>query len=225
LPALPVVPKVIKTDLVGSYGGDTDVVNRFYLQYTGTAPTAGDLDTIANAIGASWDSNIASVCSETAVALSAVTMTDLSTVTSPSVEQPAVFPGTRTGAELPADACFVTGYEITRRYRGGHPRGYWPFGVAADLATAQTWDSGFITAAVDAVAGFFGTIPGLVWTGGGVLSQVSVSYYEGFTAVENPITHRYRNVPNVRVTPLIDAVADIVGRPRVGSQRRRLGKS
>lgn len=226
MPALPDVPKVLKIEFVHSYGTDTTVMSRQFWSYSGSAPNSDDLDTFCVNVGGGWDSNCASLSNAAQVALETVTAIDLSSSTGAEGTGAAAFPGTRDGADLDAATAMVVAYPISRRYRGGHPRGYWPFGSQPDLATPQTWSSGFVTEVADGIIGMNGNTAASGWGGAGILQQVSVSYYDGFVAVENPLTHRYRNVPTVRVTPLIDVVStEVIPRTRVGSQRRRLGRS
>lgn len=224
MPALPDVDKVVKIDCVHSYGSDTDVLSRFFLRYGGTAPTVDQLNTFCAAIGASWSANLASLANEAQVSLQLVQATDLTSPTASQGENAAAFPGSRAGVDLPADTSAVIGYEIARRYRGGHPRGYWPFGSQPDLQTPQTWTDAFQTAVDEGILGFMNENVTSGWTASGIIDHVNVSYYSGFTVVTSPTTHRARNVPTPRVTPLVDVVGGYEARIRVGSQRRRLGK-
>nr|CRY97188.1 hypothetical protein [uncultured prokaryote] len=223
MPALPDVPKVLKVDFKFTYGSDTDVLTRQYWEYTGTAPTSTELATFGTAVGAGWDSNCASLTT-TACSLEEMDVTDLSSPTAAQGVGPAVFPGTRSGAGLAADDCLVSGYEIARRFRGGHARGYWPFGVSTDRDSPQNWGAAFLTDAAAGIVGMNSDTEAAGWSGAGTLTQVSVSYYEGFTVVTSPTTHRARNVPTVRATPVVDPVTAILARVRIGTQRRRNGK-
>jgi hypothetical protein len=209
--------------MIAAYDTDTDVVTRFFYRYTGSAPSPSDLNTFCAAVSAGWFADILPMVVPQVVLLNC-TAVDLS---SPSGSE-GVFSdptaGTRSGAELPADASLVASYTFGRRYRGGHSRGYWPMGVAGDLNDAQHWNSTFTTDALTAIEGFFGTVDASGWSGAGTLSHVSVSYYLGFHVVTNPVTGRARNVPTLRSTPVVDAVTGYVARNRIGSQRRRLGR-
>lgn len=224
MPALPDVAKVLKIDCKHSYGGDLDALSRFYMSYTGTAPLSSDLTALCVAIGDSWNTELKALASTT-VSLETVEATDLTSATSAQSSSSPAITGTRSGDPLTADSSALVGYEIERRYRGGHPRGYWPLGIASDLLTPQTWSDAFVATYAANVAAMMSAIAAAVWSGGGALDQVNVSYFNGFVAVENPLTHRYRNVPTVRATPLVDNVVAWNPRARVASQRRRLGKS
>jgi hypothetical protein len=117
--------------------------------------------------------------------------------------------------------CAVASYEISRRYRGGHPRGYWRFGTVTDLTDSRDWSNTAVTAFGSGLNAYFTAIFGDGWTGAGTLSHVNVSFYSGFTVVTNPRTGRASNVPTVRGTPITDAVTSIIIRPNIGTQRRR----
>lgn len=220
MPPLPVVAKTVKVACVGTVGGDVDIVSRFYIAYTGTAPAPSDLNTFCTAVASSWSSHLAAL-HNTQFTLTKVTAEDLSSATSASGLWSGSDAGTRSGSVLPTGVAMVISYEIARRYRGGHPRGYWPMGNQADVGGAQNWSSSFITAVTSGWAAFVSAVLGDGWTGAGTLSHVNVSYYEGFTVVTNPITGRARNVPTPRSSSVIDAVAAYRYNTRFGSQRRR----
>jgi hypothetical protein len=220
MPALPAVNQVIRTALVGQQGLDADVVTRFYHSYTGTAPTDAQLVTFATTIGTAWNTDLASLHGMQ-YTLNQVECIDLSSATSAIGTAAVSHTGTRSGAKLPGSACMVTSYTIARRYRGGHPRGYWSMGTDAEIADQQHWTSAFVTAVDTGVTAFFAAIAAGGWTGAGTIQQVNVSYYHNFTVVTNPITGRARNVPTLRGTPLQDAVTAYVARSSIGSQRRR----
>jgi hypothetical protein len=224
MPALPDVNKCLRVVLQHNYGTDIDVISRFFVQYAGVSPTSAQLDTWCSDMATNWGTNVAPITSNT-VTLANVYATDLSSPLGYAGESPAGIGGGLTGLPLSADACGVIAYEIGRRYRGGHPRGYWPVGDALYLSEPQTWSDTFVGLMFDAFSGFFSELLADPWTGAGTLTQVNVSYYQGFQVITNPITGRARNVPTVREVPQVDQVLTLTARARVGSQRRRLGKS
>jgi hypothetical protein len=221
VPALPDVAKTIRMSWKHTYSLNSDVVSRFYISYSGSAPTTGQLSTL-NTTAISGFATYAKPMMHADVELIQLESTDLSTPSSAQVITAASETGSRAGNVLAADAAMVTAYEINRRYRGGHPRGYWPWGVEGDLTNAQQWGSSMLSASLAAIEGLVGTVTGAPWSGAGTLQMSNVSYYEGFTVVTNPISGRARNVPTVRATPVIDQVLSFVCREQVGSQRRRL---
>lgn len=220
MPPLPHVSGVIRVSLVGLYGSTGEAVTRFFIQYSGTAPTQAQINTFAAAVGTAWSTNLKSLSGGNYELLH-VEAADLSSATSPIGLATVNIGGTRTGSPLAAATSLVAAYQIARRYRGGHPRGYWPFGVSADLTTSQQWADTFVSSCNTNLAAFFTAVIAAGWTGAGTLTHVNVSYFSGFHVVTNPVTGRARNVPTLRSSPLVDAVTNVVGRSAPGSQRRR----
>jgi hypothetical protein len=221
MPALPSVAKTLLCVIRFTHTGGGGGVVRFFIAYSGTAPTSGQLNTFCTALNTdvvTW--LIPSIHSEWTYVGSEAT--DLSSPTAAQGSATASQAGTYAGTALPADAAFVASYEINRRYRGGHPRSYFPFGVAAAMTDAREWSAGSVTNFLAAVNGFYTAVIGNLWTGAGSLFHVSVSYYQSFTVYVNPITGRARNVPKPRTVPIVDTITTVLGRAQIGSQRRRL---
>lgn len=224
MPPLPVVANVIEVQMRATLGADLDVLSRIYWQYSGTAPTDAQLNTMATAVATAWSSDLAALC-YTDIALTEVVCTDLTSATAARGIWSGSHAGTSSGTMLPAGVAFNIGFSIARRYRGGKPKVFMPFGVAGDLQTAQTWTSAFATAVATAWGNFTTAVGSAIAWGATSEGQVSVSYFSGFTSVQNPITKRYRNVPTVRSSVTPDAVIGAVYQTRVASQRRRNGKA
>jgi hypothetical protein len=221
MPPLPNVPKVVKCAVVLTDSINTDIVTRFYMRYTGSAPSAADLDAFATAVKTAWDDTIKGDVNS-ALALIRVECTDLSSATSAVGLWTGVVAGTATGVPVPVDSAVVVSYTIARRYRGGHPRGYWSAGEGIDLDNPQRWTPDFVASFQGSITTFFNEVAAAGWSGAGTLDHVNVSYFTGFTVVTSPTTGRARNVPNPRATPIIDPVVALVTRLRIGTQRRRL---
>jgi hypothetical protein len=221
---LPAAPATVKCDLVFAIGADLTALTRFYITYSGSAPTAAELVTFAIAIGTAWDNDLKAYTDDDTT-LETVECIDLSSDTSPSGEASIGAVGTLSGAYLPADAAMVITYDQPRRYRGGHARGYWRQGVQADLQSPQEWTSGFVSTMTTQIEAFFAAVLAAGWSGGGSLVQSQVSYFAGFTVVTSPITGRARNIPTKRATPVLNTISGYTPRLRIGSQRRRLGKA
>lgn len=220
MPALPSVSKVLKTIIkYSSSEAAQDILNILFLAYAGTAPTDAQLVTLAGdiltLIGSDLVTMYPSVLSNNEVSLE-----DLSSDTAATGFNTGTNTGTRSGAPLGAGTALVIGAPIARRYRGGHPRSYLPWGTAADLTTQDQWGTTEQAAFLAAWVDFIGGLSSLVWSGGVSLTHVNVSYYQGFTPHVYP-SGRYRNVPNLRVTPVVDPVIEYVCNPRTASQRRR----
>jgi hypothetical protein len=211
---------VIRLAFSGLITNTNPWLSRFYLHYSGTAPTVAQLTTFLGVVDTSWSTNVRPVYVNNRDLLQ-IEAIDLSSPTGAVSILPVSHTGTRAGGDLPGQICSVTSYEIARRYRGGHPRGYWPFGSPTDLQTEVQWTNAFITAVNTALNALVASCVGGGWTGAGTITQCNVSYYSGFTVVVSPTTGRARNVPTLRVSPTIDTVTALKTQTSIGTQRRR----
>ena len=220
MPPLPPVASTLRIQFIHSIAGLYNAFVHAYYRYSGTAPTTTDLGNLCGAIGGAWVSNCAPV-TPVATILTSVTAVDLSSQT--AAEGSSIFshPGTRVGEAMSANDCALVNLHIGRRYRGGKPRQYWPFGVVADMSNPQSWTTAFQTAVTNAVNGQHAAILGLTWPGGSVAAAMNISYYEGFKVVTDPVTGRARNVSTPRPTPVQDQISAFSCNPRIGTQRRR----
>ena len=221
MPALPPVPNVLKVVLEYQLGADLTAINRLYWEYTGTPPTNGVCVTIATDISNAWNTDLASLLNSLN-SLESVTVADLSSPSSGEGAYATARDGTRSGDPLGGQTCLLENLAIQRKYRGGKPRSYWPFGSTGDVLNSQQWETAFVTGSATNLASF-ATAVSAISVSGCALSpgQVNVSYYEGFTPVLNPVTGRTRDVPKVRATPLIDVIASRSVNAYLGTQRRR----
>lgn len=219
MPALPSVPKVLRVVLNQHNQGDTRVQDRFYLQYSGAGPAVADLNTLIATISTAWLNNLAPLVNALG-GLDSIAITDLTSSTGAFAQGGTARVGTRSGAMTMAIAAVVQ-FKIARRYRGGHPRFYLDGGANTDVTTGGLWTTAFQSAVSSGFAAFIAAIQTTPPAALGTLSHVNVSYYQGFTVVTNPITHRARNVPTLRATPIIDTISTYACNPHVGSQRRR----
>jgi len=220
MPALPAVSKVVRVALSGTISAPAVWLTRFYIQYTGTAPVVSDLDAFLTALDTAYNTNVKPLA-DVDTTLTLLSAIDLSSATSAVSVKAVSRVGTRAGAVLPSQIAAVQSYVIARRYRGGHPRGYWRIGTQADMSNTTVWSPTAVTAFDTGLDAFFTAAFAAGWTGAGTLSHVNVSYYSGFTVITNPITGRARNVPTLRGTPLVDPVTATTVRPSIGTQRRR----
>jgi hypothetical protein len=222
MPALPSVAKVLKVQYDWTISEDLGARSRQFFQYTGAGASEADMNTLASTIFSSYVTNLAPMAHPTRV-LTSVEIMDLSSPTAPVGVSFDGGVGTRTGGDLPASAALLESGEIDRRYRGGHPRTYWPFGTDTDLQDAQTWTAAFLTAVTAALTAHFtdwstDLVPGIT-----TVAPVNVSYYEGFT-VHTGTTGRARNVSTPRLAPVVDAVIEYIIRLGIAQVRRRLLK-
>lgn len=207
LSALPPVPGVCKA-IIGWFVGDKAAANVLHFQYTpATSAPAAYVSALASGLAAAVEAQSALWSSE--VTFAGVTVTDLSSDTGFVDEEGAETVGIRTGLAIPGNVAVLASYEVARRYRGGHPRTYWPWFTITDLASPQTWEGASVTEAEDSTEAIIGA--GNDAEGGGTttLGQVMVSY----TLARAP-----------RETPLVNAIEFSVIDGLVASQRRRDGR-
>ena len=220
MPALPPVPKVLKVQYFWTIGADLAADCRQYFEYTGAGASIPDMNTLAGNIASSYATNLAPMAHASRV-LTEVLITDLTSPTSSVGSTIVSTAGSRAGGELPASACLLESAEIDRRYRGGHPRTYWPFGTDTDVDTPQLWSTAFVDAAAAALAAHFSDWSTDLVTGIASVAPVNISYYEGFT-VHMGTTGRARNVSTPRLAPVVDAVVEYVIRLGIAQIRKRL---
>lgn len=220
MPPLPSPGAVIDVLLQSTLGTDTDVQNHVFLSYSSGTPSITELNAFAAAVMTHYASDVLPNLSSD-ISLKTVVCTDLSSSLGARGEATGSHPGLVGTASVPAGSALVIRLSILRRYRGGKPRVYLAGVPAAALSSDQTWNPAEALVLANDWSSFVFDILAdatFVW---GTGQYVNVSYFEGFTAVENPITHRYRNIPTPRVTPLVDDILDVTFNPNVASQRRR----
>jgi hypothetical protein len=222
MPPMPVAPGVLQL-VIHARDDDVahDLINRVHYHYTGAAPTAAQLATMAPTLLISWSGQFTPLM-QSSKTVTQLDIIDLSSPTGAQTSLAGVTAGTLVGAELPADACLVVAGQVSRRYRGGHPRTYLPLGDTTKLASSRTWDPTFVAAAVTAMDTFMGVTTGAGWAGAGTIAPCNVSYFAGFHNVTY-LTGRVRSVPTIRPGgPVIDTITSYVGRQQVCTQRRRV---
>lgn len=221
MPALPDVPSVLRIQLTGTKGANP-WLTRFFLQYGGTAPTNTQLATFNAALLTTYNTNIKPLA-DNVTALLQIQTQDLTSPTAAVSVSAVSSTGTRGATGLTSESAVVVSYKIGRRYRGGHSRGYWPWGVQGDTATEHSWLAASVTAFGTGYAAFQTALAAAGWAGAGTIAQVGVSYYQGFTNVAGP-TGRMRPKSTIRGGgPVVDAVTSIQVQSFIGSQRRRIG--
>jgi hypothetical protein len=204
-----------------SLEGDPTALSRFFIQYSGTGPTTTQLQTFCDSVSTAWGSNLAGLANANIIQ-EPINCEELTGSTAPVATGLTTHNGSRVGAPIAAGSAAMIQYVIARRYRGGKPKGFWPFGVAGDLTNSSTWGSTFLTNVASDWNAFIAAVNGAGWTGAGALNHVNVSYYAGFHSVQNPVTLRWRNIPTLRPGgPVIDGVVSYGVEVGVASQRRR----
>jgi hypothetical protein len=155
------------------------------------------------------------------VTLTEVIATDLSTLSGARGIWSGSSTGGRSGGALPAGIAVLVDKTIARRYRGGKPRNYLPYGTQTDLNGATGWSSSFQSAFNTSYGNFLSNFPSEAVGTATLVAEVNVSYYSGFASVQNPVTLRWKNIPKPRVTPQVDPITSWSMNPNYSSQRRR----
>jgi hypothetical protein len=193
--------------------------SRFFLSYSGTAPSAANCATLAADIGSAWNSHLAGVV-HTTWGLHGVDVLDIATDSGASGNDSTVYAGTSAGNTPPAQVAMNIQYEIARRYRGGKPKMYLPPPEFGDIADPAHWNSAIITSVNSSILAFFTAIEALSVGSLDTLNHVNLSYYSGFTNLMNS-SGRERAVPTYRSEAKVDNVTGYVAKAEMSSQRRR----
>jgi hypothetical protein len=221
VPALPAVPQTVKLKVDWKVGGDLNAVTILHAHYTGGPLLPADTLHFATATHAAIVAQFGGIFNPS-VSLEGVECTDLSSSSGAQSTYSATHAGTRAGGPLGPATCVLTSWIITRRYRGGKPRSYWPFFSDNDLAADLSWMAGSVTAMQTATQLFYNDMVAITSGTAAIDYLSSVSYYSGFTSVLNPITGRTKDVSKLRTAgPVVDKIVSFATNPRPASQRRR----
>lgn len=218
---LPPVPNCIRSDLLWGIGSDVNALTRLHWTYSGSAPAAADCIYFATQIDSVAAAQFASLL-HPANEVRGCIVRDLSSTSGKEGDYFAATPGTRSGGALSAGTAFLLDLQIGRRYRGGKPRAYLPFGTSTDLLSPSAWQSSFVTGVTSAWNTFVSTCGSLTHGSTTLTGLCSVSYYQGFTNVPYGNPTKYRRVPTVRPGgPVVDAIIGTSASTKPSSQRRR----
>jgi hypothetical protein len=226
MPALPDVPGVLKVSLHWAIEGDPMADTILHFHYTGGVPSFDDVAGVASVVDGQVSATLAPEY-QSGIQFLGCEVRDLSSPMGQRTETSVTTPGTRAGTRLAPGTCALSNYGISRTYRGGKPRSYWPFGVSADVAATGFWADAFVTEYQVAVETFFDGVIGS-YSSITVDYQVQVSYYGPPNRVlTNPSTGRARTVstrrdaPGGTGAPIVDRVASRTSSKIISSQRRR----
>lgn len=221
MPALPSVPFVLKFSLHYDVGTDAAAVTVLHWLYSGLPPTVAQIDTFCASFNALTAAEWPLVLSPGTSYLG-IDVVDLSSPTSASGAASTSVSGTRSGTILSASAAVLVHYPIARRYRGGKPRTYLPWGTSDDLLNRNVWSNAALVAFNTTWTAILAAVPAAGPIGGAALvSQAVVSYYGPPNRFITSSTGRVRTVSTVRATPVVDLIPGFTMSPKVASQRRR----
>src|ERR1700758_2428518 len=159
MPPLPSPGNVIKVTLRWTIGADTNVMNVLHYRYSGGRPAANDCNAIAAHLAAANMAVYLGAC-PLDVAMTQVLVVDLQGNDGQQGAAPSTHVGTGTGTMMPASGCFVLHLGVNARYRGGHPRIYFPGFQQSAMQDAQTWVAGTVSAATTSLTTFLASLVG-----------------------------------------------------------------
>lgn len=215
MPALPVVAGVIKTELSGTIG-PYNFANILHVQYTGGPPDTADLTSFCGALEASYNTNIKQFFDNQTI-LTKIQSTDLASTSGASGDWTGSIAGGETSAAVPANACVLMDYPSSYRYRGGHPRTYWPPFTSSDMLDQAHWSTSRVSTFTTSMQTFLGLLYSSTYSSFTAAGQCAVSY------VNKAITPV---APHRRVTPLVMPITQNswLVKTEIASQRRRIGR-
>jgi hypothetical protein len=193
--------------------------SRFYLSYSGSAPSPGDCQSLAASIRSEWGNSLNQLVNPDS-ALTSVDVIDIASNKGNSGQDNTTVVGIRTGPPMPAQTCTNVEFGIANRYRGGKPRMYLPPPADTDQLDQAHWTPAFITLSNDQCTAFFQALAQLSIGSLGTLRHVNLSYYHGFENVTNS-SGRTHAAPTYRPTALHDPVNNYITKAVIGSQKRR----
>lgn len=195
--------------------------SRFYLSYSGSAPSPANCVTLAGDIGSAWASHLAALIS-TDYNLTEVDVLDLASHTGASGVDTTVHNSSGGTPILPANCAQNVEFLIARRYRGGKPRMYLPPAPQSELLDPGHWLNAWLSTVNTAVTAFFAQLEALSIGSMGTLTHVNISFYQGKNTSTPPWRGPgFKYPPAYRATPLLDTVNGYACKSVVGSQRRR----
>jgi hypothetical protein len=216
---LPAVANALKVQHLWTTSLGRSLYTGLFFRYSGGPPNTTDATALA--VDAHTAMSVANTQWSADVDLAETIVTDLSSTSGALGLHASSVAGGKTPGGLDNGTAVVADYAIARRYRGGKPRSYFPWGVGSDLTSRTAWDPAFVSACQSALGTYFGSVVGSTSGSTTITDHISISYYEGFTVVTSPTTGRARNKPTRRTTPVVDAVLGLTVSGRPGSQRRR----
>lgn len=206
MPRLPFASQSLRVRLLGLNNGQPwNIVQ--HLRYSSGAPDSAALGVVASGISQLWSTTWAPM-HNTAVRLTEVEVTDIASASGAQGVSTTSHDGTRAGTIMPVQVAAVVSWHVNFRWRGGHPRSYFPAGVSADITQGNTWATPFITAMGTAAQNWLSGMNSFSISGG-VTTLVCVRYFDQGALLP---------------TPLVLPVANATFHTRVDTMRRRLGR-
>ena len=211
---LPPVANVLRIRLNGT-NNTMPWVALFYWHYIGGAPTGAQVSTFCGQVSGVYAATLVQAFNPV-VAMNSVDAWDLSSPAGATGTGGTVHLGTRTGGPLPTSVAAVCGWKVNYRWRGGHPRTYWPAGCTTDVGNGHLWGESARAAFEAGNEGFLSQMNALTLGGtGGYLTAIRYVH----TVIDSP-TAKHVEYFN---PPLDLQISRAVVDARLDTQRRRLG--
>lgn len=219
MPPLPPIPDTFRVTLKYSYGGDSNILNRFFMKYAGSI-SAGDATTMVGTVASSWATRMAPNTSPQC-SLIQVSLNDMGSNTGVDVGPPVAEVGTGPDTGTVAGAAFIMSAHVALKYRGGHSRVYLPGMNHAGLADANTWTAAFSAAVSTAWTGILHDLAASPPPAVGALTQVAVHQYSSNLKDFGGTAPSTKPPPWPLTDPATIVITGWSANPQVGSQRRR----
>ena len=214
------VPGVASSVLKGMIGSNPWAVTHHWKFANVTAPwVQADMDLLASTIYTQWVAHLQSITGSNVnvTEVDTIDLTNSSGVGSQYTHTPT---SGSTGSVIePSSMSVVVQNKIPARYRGGHPRTYWPFYGTPDMINEYQWSAPKTVAAQNAVAAWVGSIASTSFAGGITTLQHVVPRFS-YTYTNDPVHHKYTKQRSGLLAVYV--VSGYLAAQKVGNQRRRL---
>lgn len=214
------VPGVASTVLSGMIGTNPWAVTHHWKFGTSAAPwSQSDLDLLCLTVYNAWGTALKPQTGNNVDTrqVTGVDLTNTSGVGSLYTHAPVT--GTNASPVEPSSTAVVVQNRIASRYRGGHPRTFWPAWTITQMANEHQWQASQLGTFNAAIVSFISAIIAAPYTGGvGGLEHVIPRYT--YTYTNDPTHHKWLKE---RATLLnVYTVQSYFTVQQIGSQRRRL---
>lgn len=206
---LPFAPACIKVRLSGQQGAGEFGMVFHYRQASGADITDADANTFASNVVSTYGSNITPLVPPSTV-LTSVVVEGLNSATDGVGANGTLEPGSNPGTESFAQVAVLEKDLVALRYRGGHPRHYWPAPVATAIGSPTTLSAAGVAAWGSAVTAYHSAIAGFLTALWGASSEYgAISYFSHHA---------------LRPSPLFMPILGTSIETTLATQRRRLGR-
>jgi hypothetical protein len=221
MPAPPPVD-AFKCQLIYTVGDVNECGQRFFISWGGVTPTSDDCVTLCNSIATAWEDQLAG-CAGDWITLSNVIVTDLSSDMGASAETDTSLVGTREGLPVPIQVAVCIAFHSDRRFRGGHPKTFAPFGTATDYAGSSEaeWDGSLVDAVTTGWGNFIAAVLATSGLSTTLAGWIYPSFYSGYNTVGPFPDGKFKYPPKPRAVAAVYGITGFTVNSKYGSQRRR----